>query len=458
MKTITIRIFDDNDLAFSQSDLTYIIEQCNQQISGNYSNLGYTGVEIEMHKVSCNREFEDCATLLQGGLDGISIFDFELKGVRPRVINPVINQLNQLDTNNHLQPLYAYLSTNPGYVLACLAAISQNNRADIWIGTTNSVLRGECTNILRNLLSSGVTTGTLDMGILSYNKSSLITKLKGLVESYIKKRQEPPPPPEQAIIDFFEWRRNDSTATTTALHTLDDANLTNFKRHSAYEALRGLLRLNELELDTILHSDGCQRALLEALKGMGADDDKLVNQQCSIFGLFLIAWSAFRVKNTQSNIFQDALKSFSEDWKQCESVSKSHPVTRGCNSMSAVLSAFFLFSELATDSEAFTTNQVDAVVLNRFGFEIRFKLKTNALDDFKSKVETVFSQVHQNVSRGTQKCDINAGSLTSKALIHLMMDVGCRQSLFGGDQRAEMSVQWRDSAGILVIKFSPRRV
>ena len=96
--------------------------------------------------------------------------------------------------------------------------------------------------------------------------------------------------------------------------------------------------------------------------------------------------------------------------------------------------------------------------LDKHGFEISFKLVANAFDDFKSTVEKEFSVMHASFERKGQTSTNVAGSLTSKALIHLMMEVGCRQALFGGDQRAEMSVQWKNSDGVLVIKFAPRMV
>ena len=457
MKLIPIRVFDDNDFSFSDSTFKGIIEQCSKHTRDNYSALGYEGVNIVMHKVLDLNIFETYAENCKKGLDGISIFDFHFKTVRGTDCIPFITQLLDMNLEIKWPEWKSDLSKNPGYVLACLAAVSENNSADIYIGTTSSNLRSNnCQKRLMNLLRIKQDNCALDMGILHYHENPLIDKLKHLIDSYIEKRQQPPP--EQAIKEFFEWRLTDPTATTSALHDLDGADLPKFKKHNAYKALRGLLRLKDLELDEVLRSDGCQRALLEALKGMGANDDKTINQQCSTFGLFLIAWSAFRVKNALSNFFKDALKSFSKDWETCKDVAKSHPVTQGVNSTSAVLSAFFLFLELATDHDNHTTNQIECVSLNQFGFEIGFKFVANGFGNFKRTVEKEFSIMHASFERNGQTSTSSPGSLTSKALIHLMMEVGCRQALFGGDQRAEMSVQWKDSCQILLIKFAPRKV
>lgn len=198
MKTLVIAVFDDMDFPPAlRSILSDVKSECSIYVGNQYASSGYSRVEIKFHKVETNEDYRRYAETCKGGLEGIAIFDLLFENIDHDTSECYVDFLQQTYPSRFEQVCIQELGNewkiglleNAGMILACLSATSKSNKADIYLGSSNSELRAECSSLLMNMLSRRQGSHDLEIGILNLStKILLVGKLKTLIDQYFKNR------------------------------------------------------------------------------------------------------------------------------------------------------------------------------------------------------------------------------------------------------------------------------
>ncbi|MDA7951729.1 MAG: hypothetical protein MPJ24_09610 [Pirellulaceae bacterium] len=299
-----------------------------------------------------------------------------------------------------------------------------------------------------------------DLNATLYEDFDPTEDFKTLVEAYVsaistKLRSREP---EKAVTHFFKWW---ASTTQDDLHRYGNMSSDDFHNPEVFREVSNMLRMREGDLFKIVTA---KELIIESLKGKG-NDPKGVNQ-CPIFVIFLVAWSAYRVKGTDDKKFTAALNSFSQlSNEEKKKVLRTYPLifnsdSTSTDSTSAMVSAFHLILELATDKEGRATDQVETVKLDEEGLTISFQLGKGHCTNFQSTIDRKLCRIQeilerrQNSNTGDQNKILNTGNQTTQALLHHWIAAQRTSYQKGSGECATFTFEFKKDS--ITLRWSPK--